>query len=167
MLLSKENKAMNEISTEKLAAYTIGESDIRPWGSYIVTNVGVNDVGEDMCEKDITVSSGKILSLQSHDHRREFWQVKSGVLTVLVDGEIHSLCEGESVVIPVHSIHCMANASDNPVVVHEVQEGICREEDISRYMDAYGRVTMVESSDPRVIKSIAAYKRLLSDLKIA
>ncbi|MDD9900888.1 MAG: phosphomannose isomerase type II C-terminal cupin domain [Alphaproteobacteria bacterium] len=150
--------------TAHMAAYKVGDSDTRPWGSYVVTRVGANDAGEDVCEKDITVNSGQVLSLQSHDHRRELWRVEKGELTVLLDGVVSTLKEGQSIVVPVGSIHCMANKTSSPVVVCEVQEGLCREEDIVRYMDAYGRST-VESDDPRVQKSLAAYKNLLEDVQ--
>ena len=51
---------------EKSTVYTVGDSDTRPWGSYTVVAVGVNEGGEEFCEKEIVVNPGHILSLQSH-----------------------------------------------------------------------------------------------------
>jgi mannose-6-phosphate isomerase-like protein (cupin superfamily) len=144
--------------------YRVGDMDIRPWGSYTVTAVGVKDTGEESCVKEIQVNPGHILSLQSHEHRREHWKVMSGILTVVLDGERLKLKTGEDVRVPKGSIHCMANLSKEPVVVQEIQQGICREEDITRYMDAYGRGT-AESSDARVVKSVEVYKTLIAELK--
>jgi mannose-6-phosphate isomerase-like protein (cupin superfamily) len=143
--------------------YRVGDMDIRPWGSYTVTAVGVKETGEESCVKEIQVNPGHVLSLQSHEHRREHWKVISGVLTVVLDGERRSLRAGEDVRVPKGSIHCMANLGRQNVVVQEVQTGICREEDITRYMDAYGRSTAT-SNEPKVTSSLAVYKELLAEL---
>ena len=144
--------------------YRVGDMDIRPWGSYTVTAVGVKDSGEESCVKEIQVNPGQILSLQSHEHRREHWKVISGVLTVVLDGERLTLKAGEDVRVPQGAIHCMANLAAVAVVVQEIQQGLCREEDITRYIDAYGRHT-AESTDPRVTKSVEVYKALLADIR--
>jgi mannose-6-phosphate isomerase len=144
--------------------YRVGDMDIRPWGSYTVTAVGIKETGEESCVKEIQVNPGHILSLQSHEHRREHWKVSSGVLTVVLDGERLTLKKGQDVRVPQGSIHCMANLSKEPVVVQEVQQGICREEDITRYMDAYGRGT-AQSDDPRVKKSLTVYKALIAEIR--
>lgn len=146
--------------------YRVGDMDIRPWGSYTVTAVGVKENGEESCVKEIQVSPGQILSLQSHEHRREHWKVVSGVLTVVLDGQRIALKAGEDIRIPQGSVHCMANLGQKNVIVQEIQQGICREEDITRYIDAYGRGTAA-SEDPRVVNSMAVYKELLLELKKA
>lgn len=122
--------------------YNIGDSDQRPWGHYRVINIGVEANGEEFCEKEITVNPGQILSLQSHELRREIWTVLKGTLEVIVDEQRLSLEEGQSVLIPLKAIHCMANAGKISCVVHERQIGKCSEEDIIRYVDAYGRNTL-------------------------
>lgn len=156
-----ENKTA--CNTEKMIAYQVGDSDQRPWGHYKVTGVGTNASGEEYCEKEITVNPGQILSMQSHELRRETWTVKQGVLTVLLDGERITLTAGESVKIPLRAIHCMANLGTADCVVYEMQEGACREEDVKRYLDPYGRQT--ESTEtPLAEKSIAVYKSILSEL---
>lgn len=121
--------------------YKTGDRDERPWGSYVVTGVGYNEAGEEFCAKDITVKAGGILSLQSHDLRRETWTVKSGVLTVVLDDKLLTLEVEQSVDIPLGAIHCMANLGATDCVVSEVQKGVCREADIKRYVDANGRKT--------------------------
>ena len=145
-----------------LKAYKIGDRDARPWGSYIVTGVGQNENGE-YCDKDITIHAGQVLSLQSHKLRRETWTVVEGVLTVLVDGQRLELQPGQTVHIPKGSIHCMAALGKTQCVVQERQEGVCREEDIIRYVDAYGRAT-ADASSPVVAVSIAAYQKILAEL---
>jgi mannose-6-phosphate isomerase-like protein (cupin superfamily) len=157
----------NARSAEKvpsMIAYKVGDSDRRPWGEYKVTAVGATAGGEEYCEKEITVNPAQILSLQSHEYRREHWIVRKGALTVVLDGEILTLEAGQDVRVPLSAIHCMANTGDAPCVVHERQEGICREEDIKRYVDSYGRGTE-SADDQRAADSIAAYNAVVAKIK--
>ncbi|NCC22177.1 MAG: cupin domain-containing protein [Alphaproteobacteria bacterium] len=153
---------IHDINT--MTEYRVGEGDERPWGSYLVTGVGACEDGEGFCEKEIRVNPGKILSLQSHRLRRELWVVREGLLTVIVDGKRIELRPGQSVIVPLHAIHCMANLTDELCVVFEKQMGICREEDIERYVDAYGRAASV-SCDPRVSGSVRLYNEILAEIE--
>jgi mannose-6-phosphate isomerase-like protein (cupin superfamily) len=144
-------------------SYKVGDRDDRPWGSYIVTGVGIDISGVEYCEKTIVVNPWQALSLQSHELRRETWTVRQGALTALVDGERIELKEGQSLQIPEGSIHCMANLGDTNCIVAERQEGICREDDIKRYADAYSRAT--EAAIPAVARSAAVYNAILSEVR--
>ena len=157
---------MSVIQTEQenMAKYKVGDRDTRPWGHYVVTGVGANAVGEEYCEKEITVSPGKILSLQSHEHRRETWRVEQGILTVVLNDRRIELLPGGELMISKGSIHCMANLGNKPCIVHEKREGVCREEDIRRYVDAYGRQTYM-SLLPGAGKSIALYRKIMTDIE--
>ncbi len=148
--------------TSNSSSYAIGDDDERPWGSYIVTDIGITENGDDFCEKDITINSGEILSLQSHEFRREFWTVKKGTLTILCDDMRKTLKAEDSISIPMKSLHCMANLSHPPCIVHERQEGICRENDITRYVDNYGRATQTDNAKAQ--KSILIYTEILAEL---
>lgn len=151
--------------TSKSSDYKVGDSDQRPWGTYIVTDVGIINDNENFCEKEITVKSGKILSLQSHKLRRELWIVKKGTLTVICDDKRITLKSGESVNIAIKTIHCMANLNNEECIVYERQEGICREDDIIRYIDAYGRAT--ETNDSTAKSSINIYTQILNEIQKA
>ena len=52
--------------------------------------------------------------------------------------------KGNTIDIPVGTLHCMANVSKEPCIVEELQTGICKEDDIIRYADNYGRSTIEE-----------------------
>ena len=121
-----------------LPAYKIGEHDTRPWGTWEVLDLGQEN-GEEFCTKKITVSPNGILSLQSHKLRREDWTVLEGVLEVTRNDEVLVLQVGQSVHIPCGAVHRMANRGTIPAVVKEIQRGVCREDDIIRYEDIYGR----------------------------
>jgi mannose-6-phosphate isomerase-like protein (cupin superfamily) len=90
----------------------------------------------EFCVKDLVVKPGNQLSLQHHQGREEFWIVKSGLLTVIVDGQRLDVPAGQAIFIPKGSTHCINNRTDEPVAVEELQLGICREEDNVRLLDA-------------------------------
>ncbi len=149
-----------------MSSYKIGESDQRDWGSYIVTDVSYeNDICV-RCEKDIEVKPGFMLSVQAHDKREENWKVTSGTLTVVLDGEVHTLQAGEEIDIPLGAVHTMANLGSVPCVVHEIQAGECAESDIHRYWDPNGR-PVEQSDEPRVLSSIASCEGLMDSLAAA
>jgi mannose-6-phosphate isomerase len=143
--------------------YQTGDRKDRPWGNYIVVDTGVAADGEEYCRKTLTIEPLQILSLQSHKFRRETWVVKRGILTALNDGKRLELYPGESIRIAAGSIHSMANTGDDACVVEELQEGICREDDIRRYMDVYQRGTETLAS-PQAAESFTTYREILIDI---
>jgi mannose-1-phosphate guanylyltransferase/mannose-6-phosphate isomerase len=108
----------------------------RPWGSYQDI-----DRGERFRAKRLSVKPNGRLSLQSHKHRAEHWVVVKGVAEVVLDGQIMTLHENESIYIPMGGIHRLSNPGTEPLEVVEVQTGAYLEEDdITRYEDIYARV---------------------------
>ena len=107
----------------------------RPWGSYDIVESGHN-----YQVKRISVSPGAKLSLQRHKYRAEHWVVVSGLATVHLDGSEHSLSVNESIYIGVGAIHSLANNTNYPLQMIEVQSGsYLGEDDIERFEDLYGR----------------------------
>jgi len=107
----------------------------RPWGSYDSVDSGPN-----YQVKRITVNPGARLSLQRHKHRAEHWVVVEGLANVHVDGVDHLLNANDSVYIPKGAVHCLANKTDAPLHLVEVQSGsYLGEDDIERLDDVYGR----------------------------
>ncbi len=106
----------------------------RPWGRFeqFVTN-------EQCTVKIITVEPGHRLSLQTHEHRGEFWRVLEGTLQVTSGAQTRTAHGGDSVWIPVGALHRMENLSDAPVRVLEVAFGTFDEADIVRVDDDYAR----------------------------
>lgn len=117
----------------------IGETVERPWGTYIVT-----DMGSGFLVKKITVKPGCRTSLQSHDLRSEHWIVVTGEAIVTAPSApfIRSppLTVGQSIDIPRNGPHRLSNEGASNLVVIEVQLGdVLREDDIVRYADDFGR----------------------------
>jgi len=107
----------------------------RPWGSYDSV-----DAGSNYQVKRISVNPGARLSLQRHQHRAEHWVVVEGSAKVHVDGVDHQLHSNDSIYIPVGAVHCLANETDAPLHLVEVQSGsYLGEDDIERLEDLYGR----------------------------
>jgi len=107
----------------------------RPWGSYESISRGIGYQA-----KRIIVSPGGSLSRQRHFQRAEHWVVVSGEAIVEVDGAERAMLPGQSVYIPLRSIHRLSNRGSEPMVLIEVQCGdYLGEDDIERLQDRYGR----------------------------
>lgn len=109
--------------------------DYRPWGWFesivLMPSYQV---------KRLYVHPQAKLSLQSHKHRSEHWVVVAGRATVWRDSEVFILEANSSVYIRAGQKHRLANDTDKPLVVIEVQTGsYLGEDDIIRYEDAYQR----------------------------
>ena len=119
-------------SSSSLVSTTID----KPWGSYKTF-----EKDKDYLVKIITVNPGEKLSLQSHQHRSEYWLIISGIATVECDGKISHLNRNESIFIPQRSKHRLSNENKEVLKVFEAQYGDkLSESDIIRYQDEYDRV---------------------------
>ena len=107
----------------------------RPWGTWkIVEEAAGYKV------KEIVVTPGSRLSLQSHAQRSEHWVVASGTAIVTCDGEEIQLEAGQSAYIPVGMKHRLENRGAGDLHIIEVQVGdYLGEDDITRYSDDFGR----------------------------
>jgi len=108
----------------------------RPWGTYSVL-----ENSEGFKVKRILVKSGAKLSLQSHKNRAEHWVVIKGIAEVTNNEKKITLKENESTYIEKGHRHQLANTSDIPLEIIEVQSGTyLGEDDIERFDDNYGRI---------------------------
>lgn len=113
----------------------IGDSDLRPWGSWHVI-----DEGDGFKVKRIVVDPNHRLSYQKHEHRAEHWTIVSGKATCVVDGQTLVLSPGQSTDIEIGQAHRISNEHDEVLVLIEVQTGrYTGEDDIVRLNDDYGR----------------------------
>jgi mannose-6-phosphate isomerase len=120
-----------------------GEHADRPWGSYTV----LSDEAPDHKVKRLVVHPGKRLSLQYHTKRAEHWFIVAGTARVTLDGTVTEIEPGQSVDIPLHAAHRVANCGDTDVVLIEVQHGTYfGEDDIVRLEDDFGRADHEEET---------------------
>lgn len=110
---------------------------LRPWGFY--KTMVMNDYFQ---SKVISVKPKAQLSLQSHNHREEYWIVAHGTGTVQLDNSVLPVGCGSSIFIPKGCKHRLTNIDDKEcLIITEVQIGdYFGEDDIIRYEDIYGRI---------------------------
>ena len=113
-------------------------STTRPWGSYLVVEENIT-LGYKI--KRIEVLPLQRLSLQSHNHRSEYWTIVSGEGIVQLDDASVPVKKESNIVIKKQQIHRIQNTSPTqPLVFIEVQIGdYLEEDDIIRYQDDYDR----------------------------
>lgn len=156
-IVNKENKLINILTKSQLHSLllqdihadlkydftSLDESIVdyeifqRPWGFYKTTVYN-----EYFQSKVISVKPGAQLSLQSHDHREEYWIVVHGTGTVQLDQSVLDVRCGSSVFVPIGCKHRLSNTDPREsLIITEVQIGEhLGEDDIIRYEDIYGRV---------------------------
>ena len=109
----------------------------RPWGYYKTTVLNDYFQGKIIC-----IKPGGQLSLQSHEHREEYWIVVHGTGTVQLDDSVSTVTCGSTVYIPKGCKHRLKNTDETEnLIITEVQIGdYFGEDDIKRYEDIYGRI---------------------------
>ncbi len=106
----------------------------RPWGNFRqFTNNSSSTV------KIINVKPKEVLSLQSHNHRAEFWYIIKGSGTVQIGENMIEVIAGDEFEILVGEKHRLGGG-ENGIQVLEIAIGDFNEEDIVRYEDKYKRV---------------------------
>jgi mannose-1-phosphate guanylyltransferase/mannose-6-phosphate isomerase len=110
--------------------------DVRPWGGFAALASGP---GYRVLR--LTIKPGEKLSLQTHEHRSEHWIVVRGTARIRIGETTRLVPEHESVFIPAREVHRLENASHTDILeVIEVDVGsYVGEDDLKRYVDAYGR----------------------------
>ena len=110
------------------------EKVIKPWGYYEVLLDEPN-----YKVKRLHLNPNCSFSYQYHNHRKEFWVVTEGAGIVITDGSEYN-AHPESMFVICESSPHRARAGDDGMTIVETQTGECREDDIVRLMDDYGRV---------------------------
>lgn len=107
----------------------------RPWGWF---ETSYEAPGHKI--KRIGVHPGQQISLQKHNQRAEHWVVLVGTALVTVGDQVREMAPGQHIDIPLGGLHRLANRTDAPVEILEVQFGsYLGEDDIVRLQDDYGR----------------------------
>ena len=108
----------------------------RPWGGYIVL------LDDEKCKvKKLVINSKKRFSLQYHSKRNETWTIVKGKLKITVDKYERIYSYGETIAVPIGTVHRIENIGDEDAEIIEVQTGTYfGEDDIVRLEDDFGRV---------------------------
>jgi mannose-1-phosphate guanylyltransferase/mannose-1-phosphate guanylyltransferase/mannose-6-phosphate isomerase len=105
----------------------------RPWGNFERFTLN-----EKSTVKIISVKAGEAFSLQTHEHRDEFWHVLKGSGTVHIADKGIDAVEGNSFFSPRGSQH-RVTGGPNGITFLEIAFGDFDENDIKRLEDRYGR----------------------------
>ncbi len=110
------------------------EKEERPWGDFERFTLN-----EKTTVKIITVKEGESISLQTHEHRDEFWRVLKGSGLIRIGDTEHKAHEGSQYFCPRHSEHRVTGGIDG-IIFLEIAFGDFDETDITRLEDRYGRI---------------------------
>ena len=105
----------------------------KPWGWYITL-----EEQKDFKVKRITLHPHQRFSLQYHEYREEHWTIVEGIGYITQYGQEGVIRPGEYAYIPKKGVHRLKGGKDGITFI-EVQRGDCREDDIVRLEDDYGR----------------------------
>ena len=107
----------------------------KPWGSFEIIKQG-----KGYKIKKLMVLSGKRLSLQKHNKRKEHWVVVRGTAKVVVGEKEFILKQGEHCFIDIKEKHRLENPGESVLEVIEIQIGdYLGEDDIERLEDDFNR----------------------------
>ena len=109
------------------------EKEIRPWGGFERFTLN-----EKTTVKIITVDAGQSISLQTHQHRDEFWRVLKGSGTVHINGKDSEAHEGDAFFGRRGQEHRITGGPGGFTCL-EIAFGDFDEADITRLEDKYGR----------------------------
>jgi mannose-1-phosphate guanylyltransferase/mannose-1-phosphate guanylyltransferase/mannose-6-phosphate isomerase len=109
------------------------EKENRPWGDF--ERLTIN---ESTTVKILTLSAGGAISLQTHEHRSEFWRILKGSGVIHIENKDDDAHEGDSFFIPCFAEHRIIAGSDGLSFL-EISFGYFDEKDEERLEDKYGR----------------------------
>jgi len=95
--------------------------------------------------KILTINPGARTSLQSHEHRKEFWVALDEGLRIQIGKRRISLRKGSSIVVRKGAKHRLLCEGRAKVRLLEISFGDFSENDIKRYEDDYGRTAQALS----------------------
>jgi mannose-6-phosphate isomerase-like protein (cupin superfamily) len=109
------------------------EKEERPWGNFERFTLN-----EKTTVKIIMVKAGESISLQTHEHREEFWRVIKGSGTIRIGEKDNDAREGDMFFTPRHAKHRILGGLEGLICL-EIAFGDFDEGDIKRLEDRYGR----------------------------
>ena len=115
---------------EELKHYSKEE---RPWGNFERFTLN-----EKTTVKIVTVNAGESISLQTHEHRDEFWRVIKGSGVMRIGETDNAAKEGDAFFSPRHSKHRVTGGPEGLAFL-DIAFGDFDENDIDRLEDLYGR----------------------------
>ena len=115
----------------------LNKLESRPWGGYIIL---IDN--EKYKVKKLIINPKKRFSLQYHNKRTETWTIVKGKLEITIGDKKGIYSYGQTVSVPVGTVHRIENIGSEAAEIIEVQTGTYfGEDDIVRLEDDFGRIT--------------------------
>lgn len=109
---------------------------LKPWGYY----KNLYEIENKYKIKIIKINKGEQISLQTHQHREEYWTIIDGKGKIIIDDKEYFAEKGKQFFIPKNSRHQAIASEEEDLLFAEVQMGeILSEDDIIRIQDKYKR----------------------------
>jgi len=105
----------------------------RPWGQFDQFTQNENTT-----VKIMSINPMESVSLQYHNHRKEFWHILSGNPIIIIGEKKINAKPGDEFTIEERELH-QVEATDKAVQFLEIAFGDFDEDDIVRIKDKYGR----------------------------
>lgn len=109
------------------------EKEERPWGGFERFTLN-----EATTVKILTIKPGECVSLQTHEHRAEFWRIIRGSGTVRIGSTEHDAHVDDTFYCPRGTTHKIEGGPEG-IQWLEIAFGDFDEGDITRLEDKYGR----------------------------
>lgn len=100
--------------------------DIFDEGDIYYTSWGMKETltrSEGYVVKKLTIFPGKCLSTHKHEKRSEHWSIVHGTATITIDNETKEYARNESIQVPTHTYHTVANKTAEDLIMIEVSVG--------------------------------------------
>jgi len=120
--------------TGDMEGLTNYEREERPWGNFERFTLN-----EQTTVKILTINPGESVSLQTHEHRDEFWRIIRGSGAVRIGETQHEARVGDTFWCARGSKHKIEGGPEG-IQWLEISFGAFDESDITRLEDKYGRV---------------------------
>lgn len=126
----------------------------RTWGIY--ENL---TRGEGYKVKKVTLHPGKAFNSHKHNFRSEHWSIVKGIATVSIEGDTKEYYPNSSIFVPAGQVHCIANNTNQEIVIIEVSIGAdIKEEDT---VSAQKTISIVKRKYDPLVKMEPAFKDYL------
>ncbi|MEG2769931.1 MAG: sugar phosphate nucleotidyltransferase, partial [Oscillospiraceae bacterium] len=103
----------------------------RRWGRYVVLEHRISKSGQEVLTKRLHIASGKQISYQYHNHRKEVWTVAGGEGLLLLNDQKSTVQFGDVVVVEKGMRHAIRAVTDLDIMEIQIGDDLV-EEDIVR-----------------------------------
>ena len=106
--------------------------ETREWGEYRVLDYQTYDNGTQCLTKELIIESGKNISYQKHNYRKETWTVTKGKGQMVINGKIADIRAGDNIIINIGDKYSAKAIEELHIIEVQIGDELT-EEDIERF----------------------------------